>query len=70
MLTVITPISLIIALLLSIKSLLTEGYDGYDFVTQAVFGWGVVAVFALGALLLTKTKGHSLHDAQKGDYHE
>ncbi|SPX85062.1 sodium-dependent transporter [Moraxella ovis] len=70
MLTVITPISLIIALLLSIKSLLTEGYGGYDFVTQAVFGWGVVAVFALGALLLTKTKGHSSHDAQKGDYHE
>ncbi|ANB91299.1 SNF family Na+-dependent transporter [Moraxella ovis] len=70
MLTVITPISLIIALLLSVKSLLTEGYGGYDFVTQAVFGWGVVAVFALGALLLTKTKGHSSHDAQKGDYHE
>lgn len=70
MLTVITPISLIIALLLSVKSLLTEGYGGYDFVTQAVFGWGVVAVFALGALLLTKTKGHSSHDAQKGGYHE
>lgn len=70
MLTVITPISLIIALLLSVKSLLTEGYGGYDFVTQAVFGWGVAAVFALGALLLTKTKGHSSHDAQKGDYHE
>lgn len=70
MLTVITPISLIIALLLSVKSLLTEGYGGYDFVTQAVFGWGVVAVFALGALLLAKAKGHSSHDAQKGDYHE
>lgn len=70
MLTVITPVSLIIALLLSVKSLLTEGYGGYEFVTQAVFGWGVVAVFAIGALLLTKTKGHSSHDAQKGDYHE
>lgn len=70
MLTVITPVSLIIALLLSVKSLLTEGYGGYEFVTQAVFGWGVVAVFAIGALLLTKAKGHDLHDVQKGDYHE
>ena len=70
MLTVITPISLIIALLLSVKSLLTEGYGGYDFVTQAVFGWGVAAVFALGALLFSKTKGHRSHDAQTGDYHE
>lgn len=70
MLTVITPVSLIIALLLSVKSLLTEGYGGYEFVTQAVFGWGVVAVFAIGALLLTKVKGHDLHDVQKGDYHE
>lgn len=69
-LTVITPISLIVALILSLKSLLTEGYGGYDFVTQLVFGWGVVAIFAIGAMLLSKAKGHSSHGVQKGDYHE
>ena len=69
-LTVITPISLIVALILSLKSLLTEGYGGYDFVTQLVFGWGVVAIFAIGSMLLSKVKGHSSHGAQKGDYYE
>ncbi|OOR89940.1 sodium-dependent transporter [Moraxella caviae] len=70
MLTVITPISLIAALVLSLKSLLTEGYGGYDFVTQLVFGWGVVAIFAFGALLLTKARGVDAHGEQKGEYHE
>ncbi|WP_432480638.1 sodium-dependent transporter [Moraxella sp. ZY200743] len=69
-LTVITPISLIAALVLSLKSLLTEGYDSYDFITQLIFGWGVVAIFAIGAMLLTKARGHSSHGEQKGDYYE
>ncbi|MDO4440637.1 MAG: sodium-dependent transporter [Moraxella sp.] len=69
-LTVITPISLIVALVLSLKSLLTEGYGDYDFITQLVFGWGVVAIFAIGAMLLTKARGHSSHGEQKGDYYE
>lgn len=69
-LTVITPISLIAALVLSLKSLLTEGYDSYNFITQLIFGWGVVAIFAIGAMLLTKARGHSSHGEQKGDYYE
>ncbi|MFA9485898.1 MULTISPECIES: sodium-dependent transporter [unclassified Moraxella] len=69
-LTVITPISLIAALVLSLKSLLTEGYDSYDFITQLIFGWGVVAIFAIGAMLLTKARGHSSHGEQKGGYYE
>lgn len=69
-LTVVTPISLIVALVLSLKSLLSEGYGGYDFITQLVFGWGVVAVFAIGAMILTKVQGHVLHNEQKRDYHE
>ncbi|MDO4895312.1 sodium-dependent transporter [Moraxella sp.] len=62
MLTVVTPLSLIIALVLSIKSLLTEGYGDYDFVTQVVFGWGVVAFFAVGAFILTGIKAHPSHE--------
>ena len=61
MLTVVTPISLIVALVLSVSSLITKGYDSYDVITQLVFGWGVVAVFALGGFLLTKAPAHAQH---------
>ena len=57
MLTVVTPLSLIISLVLSLKSLLTEGYGDYSMMTQIIFGWGVVAIFAIGALLLSNIKG-------------
>ena len=57
MLTVVTPLSLIISLVLSLKSLLTEGCGDYSMMTQIIFGWGVVAIFAIGALLLSNIKG-------------
>lgn len=62
MLSVVTPISLIIALALSVQSLLSEGYDEYPVMTQVVFGWGVVCLFALVALILPKVKSHPSHD--------
>ncbi len=65
MLTIITPLSLIVALVLSIKSLLTEGYGDYNLVTQLVFGWGVVAVFAVGAFILTQAPAHASHHQHK-----
>lgn len=57
MLTIVTPISLLIALVLTLKSLLTEGYGDYPLMTQMIFGWGIVVIFALGAFLLTSLKG-------------
>lgn len=65
MLTTITPLALIIALGLSMKSLLTEGYGSYDVFTQVVFGWGVVAFFAVGSFVLTNMKGHASHHEHK-----
>ncbi|UNU73576.1 sodium-dependent transporter [Moraxella nasovis] len=61
MLTIVTPISLLVALVLSMKGLLTEGYGGYSFMVQALFGWGVVAIFALSALIFPKIKSHPSH---------
>lgn len=61
MLTVITPLSLIVALALSIISLLKEGYGGYDMVTQLVFGWGMVAIFAVSSFILTSARAHHSH---------
>lgn len=62
MLTVITPLSLLIALGLSLISLITKGYDSYDLLTQLVFGWGMVAIFATAAFALTAIKGHAHHE--------
>lgn len=68
MLTVVTPLSLIVALVLSLKTLFAEGYGGYPFWVQLVFGWGVVAIFALAALILPKINGHESHNQyQDGD---
>lgn len=65
MLTIVTPISLIVALVLSVFSLVTKGYDSYDLATQLIFGWGVVAVFAVGSFLLTKAPAHATHHQHK-----
>lgn len=54
MLTVVTPVSLAITFLLSLKSLLTEGYGGYPLAVQLIVGWGVVAIFTLAGLILPK----------------
>lgn len=54
MLTFITPVSLIVAFVLSLYGLITKGYDNYPVGLQLVVGWGVVAIFVLSALLLPK----------------
>lgn len=64
MLTVVTPVSLIVALSLSVVKLLQENYEGYSTGTLLVFGWGVVALFALSALILPKVKGSSEHEKE------
>lgn len=56
MLSVITPLSLISALVMTLKSLLTEGYGDYSVTTQIMYGWSLVAIFAIGALLLSFIK--------------
>lgn len=62
MLTIVTPISLIVTLSLSLYDVLTKGYGDYPMVVQVVFGWGVVAIFAIAALVLPRIKGHEHHD--------
>lgn len=57
MLTVVTPVVLTIVLIMSIKTLIEEGYGGYQQYIQFIFGWGVLIIFALGALTLTFMKG-------------
>ncbi len=56
MLTVVTPVVLIIVLLTTLKSLLTEGYGDYPQYVQLIFGWGILVFFATGSILLTKLK--------------
>ena len=64
MLTVVTPVSLIVTLSLSLVKLLQENYEGYTTGTLLVFGWGVVALFALSALVLPRIKSHPSHDGK------
>lgn len=56
MLTVVTPLSLLIALALKIYSLITQGYEKYDISTLLIFGWGCVAFFAVGAIIMSSLK--------------
>ena len=56
MLTIITPLSLVISLVLTLKSLLTEGYGDYSMMTQVIYGWGIVAIFVIGSFLFTFIK--------------
>lgn len=58
MLAVITPLSLIIALVLTLKALFTEGYGDYPVMLQVVIGWGCVALFAIGGFGLSCIKDH------------
>ncbi len=56
MLTVVTPLSLLISLGLSVYTLIDKGYEQYSVLTQLIFGWGCVMLFALGAILLSRLK--------------
>lgn len=61
MLTIITPLSLIVALVLSLQSLLSEGYGGYPAVVVNIFGWGVVALFIIVSVVFSLIKGDKTH---------
>ncbi len=68
MLTVVTPVSLIVALGLSLHSLITKGYEGYPTGVLVACGWSLVVLFALVALILPKVKSHPSHDEEvKGE---
>ena len=56
LLTVITPLSLLVALLLTIKAVIGEGYGGYPASTLWLVGGTVLAFFALGSVLLSAMK--------------
>lgn len=59
MLSVITPLSLLIALVLSISTLVTTGYGDYSIQIQLLFGWGCVMIFLLGAIIFSRLKDKS-----------
>ena len=58
MLTVITPLSLVVALLLTIKAVFAEGYGGYPLSTLLIVGGGSVCVMVLGAVIFSCLKDH------------
>jgi neurotransmitter:Na+ symporter, NSS family len=53
LLTVITPLSLLVALGLTLKSIFMEGYGGYPLSTLLLVGGGSVILMILGAVLLS-----------------
>ncbi len=63
MLTVVTPTSLIVALVLSLYKLLTKGYEGYPATVLFACGWSLVIIFALTAFIMPKIKSHPSHEA-------
>ncbi|EFE8345350.1 sodium-dependent transporter, partial [Escherichia coli] len=56
MLTLITPLSLLLALALTLKSIMAEGYGGYPASTLWLIGGGTIAFFILGAILFSLVK--------------
>ncbi|WP_411684355.1 sodium-dependent transporter [Acinetobacter indicus] len=56
LLTVITPLSLLVALGLTIKSIVAEGYGGYPAEILWLVGGGTLALFILGAIVLSCLK--------------
>lgn len=54
--TVVTPLSLVVALGLTLKSVFAEGYGGYPLSILLLVGAGSVIVMALGAMLLSCIK--------------
>lgn len=56
MLTVVTPISLLAALLMTLKSIFTEGYGGYPIEILLPIGGGVVAIFVFCAVVFSRLK--------------
>lgn len=58
MLTVVTPIALLITLTLKLFDLIKTPYEGYSSLVLMLFGWGVVLFFAIGAFVLSRIKGN------------
>lgn len=56
LLTVVTPVSLLVALLLTIKAVITDGYGGYPSSTLWLIGGAVLVFFVLGSVLLSLMK--------------
>ncbi|MDO4250972.1 MAG: sodium-dependent transporter [Moraxella sp.] len=68
MLTVVTPVSLIVALGLSLHSLITKGYESYPTGVLVACGWSLVVLFALAAFILPRVKSHPSHEEEaKGE---
>ncbi|AXQ20722.1 sodium-dependent transporter [Acinetobacter wuhouensis] len=62
LLSVITPLSLLVALGLTIKAVLTEGYGGYPSSTLWLIGGAVLVFFVLGSVLLSIMKDKTSGD--------
>ncbi|MCT6647318.1 hypothetical protein N4G37_14735, partial [Enterococcus faecalis] len=52
----VTPLSLLVALALTLKSIFSEGYGGYPLHILLIVGGGTVALFIIGAVLLSRLK--------------
>ncbi|MEX5381068.1 sodium-dependent transporter [Acinetobacter towneri] len=58
LLTIVTPLSLLVALVLTLKSIFAEGYGGYPLHILLTVGGGTVVLFIIGAVLLSRLKDH------------
>lgn len=58
LLTVITPLSLLVALALTCMDIVTKGYGGYPATTLWIVGGGTIAFFILVAVVLSNLKDH------------
>ena len=58
LLTIVTPLSLLVALALTLKSIFAEGYGGYPLHILLTVGGGTVVLFIVGAVLLSRLKDH------------
>lgn len=56
LLTIVTPLSLLVALALTLKSIFAEGYGGYPLHILLTVGGGTVGLFIIGAVLLNRLK--------------
>ena len=56
LLTVVTPLSLIVALGLTLNAIVTEGYGGYASHILWLVGGGTIAFFIVGAIVLSSIK--------------
>ncbi len=56
LLTIVTPLSLVVALALTLKSIMAEGYGGYDAHILWIVGGGTLAFFIVGAIVLSLIK--------------